>query len=99
MKSRALAAMRKALMALRCVIFTIYRAVYGFVWVIWCIGGLQLLEEFSVTAIPSLGSIFIVASVMVMIVGFIGFERDLKAFLLNPLPFLRSFLRLHPEKD
>ena len=90
----------KALMVLRCVIFAITRAAYGFVWAIWGYGGLQLLmDDFSVTAISSLGSFFIIASIMVMFVGFIGFERDLKAFLHDPLPFLRAFLRLQPMKD
>ncbi len=35
MKGKALAALRKALTALRLVVFAVYLSAYGFVWLIW----------------------------------------------------------------
>ena len=80
MKGKALAALREAWTALRWIVFSVYLVAYGFVWVIWGIGGLQLLRDLGVTTIPSLG-FFVIASAMVMFVGFISFQRDLREFL------------------
>lgn len=92
MKGKALTARRTALTVLRWTIFVIYHFAYASVWVIWGIGGLQLLGDLGAT-IPVLATLpvliaFLVASAMLMVVGGIGFRRD-----------LREFLGLEPAKD
>ena len=78
----------KASIALRWTIFVIYgiyHFVYAFVWVIWGDGGLQLLvargATFPVLATLPVLTAFLVASAMLMVVGGIGFRRDLSGFL------------------
>ena len=80
------------LMAMRWTTFAIYLFAYGFVWMVWGLGGLQVLEVLG-AIIPFLEgafglSAFILASIMVMVVGFVGFQRD-----------LMEFLGLEPAKD
>ena len=58
---------------------------YGSVWGIWVVGGLRLLGELGAT-ISSLGGAFglgafVLASIVVLLIGGIGFWRDLEEFL------------------
>ena len=67
----------KALTATRWAIFVAYLVAYFFVWAIWGLGGMEFLEDRGITALAA----FILASIMVMVVGFISFQRDLREFL------------------
>ena len=71
----------RAWLPLRAVCFILGIYAYGFVWMIWGAGGLQLLESINIPSYPLLVAMFIVASVVVMLVGLIGFWRDLLGFL------------------
>ena len=99
MKGKAWAATRTAWAALRWFIAALFGLAYLFVWGVWVIGGLRLLEDIDATAIPFVSNAFFLASAMVMVVGFFGFLRDLLAFRRDPLAFLLAFLRLQPVKD
>ena len=71
----------KAWLLLRVASFILGIYAYGFVWVIWGAGGLQLLGILDIPLYPLLVAMFIVASVVVMLVGLIGFWRDMLGFL------------------
>ena len=70
-----------AWLLLRAGFFSLGIYAYGFVWMIWGAGGLQLLESLNIPSYPLLVAMFIVASAVVMLVGLIGFWRDLLGFL------------------
>ena len=56
-------------------------AAYGLVWGIWGIGGLQLLEDLTLAMPPLVALAFVSSSVTVMLIGLIGFWRDLLGFI------------------
>ena len=103
MTGKIRAGFRKAWTTLRKILAKFWKVFFGLcfiayfsVWGIWVVGGLRLLGELGAT-IPFLGDAygpsavgvaFVVASVVVLLIGGIGFERDLKAFL-----------RWQPRKD
>ena len=84
--------MRAALITMQWAILGVCFLAYLFMWLVWGVGGLELLRDLGATAIPALG-FFIFASVVVMLVGAFAFLVELRAFLRNPLLYLRAFLR------
>ena len=80
MKGRAWTATRKAWTATRWVIVALFGLAYVFVWGVWGIGGVELLGELG-SPIPFLIAAFLVASLVILVVGGIGLGRDLLGLL------------------
>ena len=101
MKGKAWAALRQAWAALRWMLFYVSVVAYILVWLVWVVGGLRLLQDLGITAITPSSSVFIaIATSVVMAVGFIGFRRDLLAFLrLPPFPPSESTERFSVGED
>ena len=83
--------MRAALITMQWAILGVCFLAYLFMWLVWGVGGLELLRDLGAT-IPAFG-FFIFASVVVMLVGAFAILIELRAFLRNPPAFLRAFWR------